>query len=301
MKKLLVALIALLIISAELSAQELQCGVTVVTPQLQVVDPKVFQTFEDGVFEFMNTRKWTNDKFKQEERIACEINITITEEISNDRFRAQVSIQSRRPVFNSDYETVLFNWVDKDWEFTYREYQPFEFNENTFTNNLTSMLAYYAYVIIGLDYDSFESNGGTPYLLLAQKIVNNASNAPETGWKPYDGIRNRYWLTENLMNPKFAAYRQVYYKYHFEGLDKFHEDQLGPIAVINQCLDDLNRVNSSNPNSMAIQLFFNAKSDELVGIFTSAPPRDKTKAVGILNRIDPTNANKYRGILTGGK
>ena len=208
----LLILTGMLFGGSALQAQELQCGVNVSAPQLRVADPKIFKTLETAIYEFMNNRTWTGDKFKAEEKIRCEINITITDELSIDRFRAQVAIQSSRPLYNSDYQTVTFNWVDKDWEFSYVEYQPLEFNENIVLNNLTSMLAYYAYIIIGLDYDSFALNGGTTYLQKAQKIVNNSQNACEKGWKPYDGIRNRYWLTDNLMNPRFAGYREAFYK-----------------------------------------------------------------------------------------
>jgi hypothetical protein len=221
--------------------------------------------------------------------------------LSIDRFRAQVAIQSSRPVYNSDYQTVTFNWVDKDWEFSYVEYQPLEFNENIVLNNLTSMLAYYAYIIIGLDYDSFALNGGTTYLQKAQKIVNNSQNASEKGWKPYDGIRNRYWLTDNLMNPRFAGYREAFYKYHRLGLDLFSEDALTPVTTITQCLTLLNGVNTSNPNSMAIQVFFNAKSDELIGIYTNAPSKEQAQAIAMLNRMDAQHSNDYRKILTGGR
>lgn len=282
-------------------AQELRCRVTVNTPQLAIVDPKVFRTLEDQIFEFMNTRSWSGDVFKQEERIEVDLNITITEEISNDRFKARLSVQSSRPVFNSDYSTVLLNWVDNDFEFSYAEFQALEFNENVNLGNLTSVLAFYAYVVLGYDYDSFASNAGTPFWLKAQKIVNNMQNAPEKGWKPYDGIRNRYWLVENMLNPKFAPFRESFYRYHRLALDRFHEDQLGPVAIVSQCLADLNRVHSSSPNSMAMQLFFNAKSTEVIGIYTDAPPQEKTKAIGVLNRVDPQNANKYRKIMSGGR
>jgi len=284
-----------------LHAQELQCGVIVTAPQLRVVDPKVFKSLETSIYEFMNNRTWTGDKFKMEEKIRCDINITITDELDVDRFRAQVAIQSSRPVYNSDYQTVVFNWVDKDWEFSYVEYQPLEFNENIVLSNLTSMLAYYAYIIIGMDYDSYALNGGTAHLQKAQKIVNNSQNSVEKGWKPYDGIRNRFWLTDNLMNPRFAAYREAFYKYHRLGLDLFHEDALAPVTTITQSLTLLNGVNTSNPNSMAIQVFFNAKSDEIIGIYTDAPSKEQAQAIAMLNRMDAQNANEYRKILTGGR
>lgn len=299
--KALYTLIAAFLISFASFGQELICNVNVVTPNLKVVDPAVFNTFEESVFEFMNTRSWTPDKFKQTERIRMELNITITEELSADRFRAQIAIQSRRPVLNSDYESVVFNWVDKDVEFTYAQFQPLEFNENIGISNLTSMLAFYAYIVIGLDYETFAPSGGTPYFLTAQKIMNNAANFPARGWKSFDGNKNRYWIIENLLNPKFSVYREVIYKYHRLGLDKFYEDQLGPIRVVSQCITDLNRVHAGNPNSMAMQIFFNAKSDEIIGILKGAPPAEKNKSLAILVRIDPTHANEYRNLSGSGR
>jgi hypothetical protein len=216
-----------------------------------------------------------------------------------DRFRAQVAIQSTRPVYNSDYETILFNWVDKDWEFTYVEYQNLEFNENIYISNLTSMLAFYAYVILAFDYDSYALNGGTQWWQTARKIVQNAQSQqpPPRGWNAFDGIRNRYWLTDNLLNPRFAELRTAYYEYHRNALDQFYEDQTTPVSTITECLNKLNQVNTSNPNSMAIQVFFTAKSDELIGIYSEAAAQEKTKAIAMLNRMDAQRANEYRRIL----
>ena len=291
--------LALVLLSLVGKAQELQCGVTINTPNLALVDPKVFNTLETAVFEFMNNRVWTGDKFKQDERIRCEINITITEELAVDRFRAQVAIQAIRPVYNSDYETLLFNWLDKDWEFSYVEYQNLEFNVNSNIANLTSMLAYYAYVILAFDYDSQAPNGGTQWWQTAQQIVNNSQNAVEKGWKPFDGIRNRYWLVDNLLNPRFADFRNAYFRYHREGLDMFYENQLTPVTVVTECLQSLNGINTSNPNSMAIQVFFNAKSDEIIGIYADAAAQEKTKAIALLNRMDAQRASDYRRIMGG--
>jgi hypothetical protein len=301
MKRLFSFLLLLSALLPGLRAQELQCGVTVSAPQLRVADPRVFRTLETAIYEFMNNRAWTGDKFAIEERIRCELVITITDELAIDRFRAQVAVVASRPVYNSDYQTVLLNWVDRDWEFSYQEFQPFDFNENVVLDNLTDMLAYYAYIIIGLDYDSYSLYGGTPWLQMAQKIVNNNQNTPEKGWKPYDGIRNRFWLTDNLLNPRFQAYREAYYKYHRQGLDLFHQDLITPLTTITQCLTLLNGVNTSNPNSMAIQVFFNAKSDELIGIYADAPSKEQAQAIAMLNRMDAQNTEKYRKILTGGR
>jgi hypothetical protein len=247
----------------------------------------------------MNNRSWTGDKYALAERIECEIIITITEELSTDRFKANINIQSNRPVYNSDYKTVMFNYVDKDFEITYREYEALDFNENTFQSNLTSVLAYYAYIVIGFDYDSFEMNGGTAHFLKAQQIVNNSQNAKEKGWKPFDGLRNRYWLVENMLDAKFKDYRRMLYDYHRKALDKMYDDPSSSVKTVSSGLELLSKVNSSKPNSMALQLFFVAKVDELVGMFKNAGPTDKTKAVALLTKMDAANAGRYRGILTG--
>ncbi|HUM46644.1 MAG TPA: DUF4835 family protein, partial [Chitinophagales bacterium] len=217
-------LLTLLCIAVTGYAQELNCTVKVITAQLQTADPKIFQTLQKSIYEFMNNRKWTNDNFSTNERIECSILINITQEISSDKFGAQITIQSNRPVFSSGYNSTVLKWADKDFQFQYAEYQPLEFNENTYLSSLTSVLAYYAYTIIGFDYDSFSPSGGTVYYQKAQNIVNAAQSTSEPGWKSYESIRNRYWLINNLLNTKFENVRIAMYKYHREGLDKMFEN-----------------------------------------------------------------------------
>ena len=298
MRKILILLLITGFVS-RLEAQELNCAVTVNAEKVTQTDPKIFKTLESSVFEFMNTRKWTDDAFKPEERIVCQILITVTEELSSDKFRAQASIVSRRPVYGSDYNSTLLNFQDKDFEFQYAEYQALEFNENQFTSNLTAMLAYYAYVIIGLDYDSFAPKGGDKYFLKAQTIVNQASNVDAKGWKSNDGTRNRYWYINNIMDPKFAVMRDAFYQYHRQGLDNLYNDQVKPVSVITKALQTLDNINRTSPNSMIMQLFFSAKSDELLGLYSKATPTEKAKAVSYLTRLDPVNADQYQELLTG--
>ncbi len=287
------------VISVNLFAQELNCSVTVNAEKVTQTDPKIFKTLETSIFEFMSTRKWTDDVFKAEERIDCQILITITEELSSDKFKAQTSIVSRRPVYGSDYNSTLLNFADKDFEFQYAEYQPLDYNENQFTNNLTSMLAFYAYMIIGADYDSFEQKGGDKYFQKAQTIVNQAANSDAKGWKSYDGTRNRYWLANNYTDPKYAVFRDAFYQYHRQGLDYLYNDQVKPIAVITKSLQTLDNLNRTQPNSMIMQLFFSAKSDEILGLYSKAAPAEKAKAVSYLTRLDPVNADAYQELLTG--
>lgn len=294
-------LISSILFSLSLQAQELVCNVSVNSDKATQTDPKVFKTLETSIFEFMNTRKWTDDVFKPEERIVCQILITINEVDTkkSNKYYASAAVVSRRPVFGSDYNSTLINFQDKDFEFTYEEYQPLEFNENQFTTNLTSMLAFYAYIIIGMDYDSFGQKGGDKYFLKAETIVNQASNREEKGWKSYDGTRNRYWLIDNLLDPKFGGYRDAFYQYHRQGLDMLSADQIKPVSAVTKSLQTLDNINRTQPNSMIMQLFFSAKSDELLGLYGNAAPAEKAKAVTMLMRLDPVNADSYQELLSG--
>ncbi len=278
-------------------AQELNCEVQILTPQLQMTDPAIFKTLEGAMQEFMNNRKWTDDAFQPIERIDCKLIITISKELSNDHFLATANIQSSRPVFNSDYQSVMLNYADKDWDISYSAYQPLEFNENANLSNITSMLAFYAYIIIGLDYDSFSEKGGDPYFLKAQSIVTNSSNVAQKGWKAFDGTRNRYWLIENLTNSKYDAFRKAYYQYHFAGLDHMYDNRNSATAEVLKALYTIEKVYDRDPNIMIIQLFFNAKSDELIEIMRGASQSDKIKAVNLLSKLDAGNSEKYRNIL----
>lgn len=296
MKKLLFA-IFLLSVPILIHAQELNCTVKVITAQLQTADPKIFQTLQKSVYEFMNNRKWTNDNFKSGERIECSILINITQEISSDKFGAQISVQSNRPVYNSGYNSTMLNWVDKDFQIQYAEYQPLEFDENNFLSNLTSVLAYYAYTIIGFDYDSFSPSGGTPYFQKALTIVNAAQSGSEPGWKSYESLRNRYWLITNLLDTKFADVRTFLYKYNREGLDKMYQNPDQGRKAITESLGLLSKANENAPNSMIMQVLLQAKSDELVNIYSKATPQEKSTAVQILSKLDASNSSKYQAIM----
>ncbi len=301
MIKKLVFTFLLFIPTLLLTAQELNCKVQVIVPKLQTADPKIFKTLETSIFEFMNNRKWTNDIYSSHEKIDCSILINITNELSSDKFSAQMTVQASRTVFSSSYNTVTFNYIDKDCVFEYVEYQPLEFSETQYLTNLTSMLAFYANIILGLDYESFGSHGGSPYLQKAQEIVNNVppniSSSEAPGWKAFESTRNRYWMIENLLNQKYDAFRNAYYEYHLQGFDIMYENlQLGRSKVF-ACLKMLETIHSEYPNSFLLALFFSAKADELVLLFTNAPPTDKTKAVQLLSKLDATNISKYTKIL----
>ncbi len=285
------------LLATSLFSQELNCAVQVISPQLQTsADKKIFQTLQQAIYEFMNNRKWTNDVFQQDERIECSIVITITEKPSIDQFKGSIQVQARRPIYKSSYNSLILNVLDKNLAFNYVEYQPLEFSESTFINNLTSMMSYYAYLIIGTDYDSYSLEGGSPYFQKAQTIVSNAQNAAEKGWKSFEDNQNRYWIVENMLNATFKPMRECMYKYHRLGFDAMSADLTSGRAAVLQSLEILKKVHEIKPTSYTMQLFFLAKSDEVVNLFTLAEPGEKTRVMELLNTIDPANNTKYNKI-----
>jgi hypothetical protein len=278
-------------------AQELNCKVQVLSQQVQGTDKRVFTTLQTAIFEFMNNKKWTTDAFKLDERIDCSILINVTERPSTDVFIATIQVQSRRPVFKSSYNSVLLNYNDNDFQFSYLENQPLEFNENQFTSNLTSVLGFYAYMIIGMDYDTFSPSGGTNYLQKAQNVVNNAQSASEAGWRAFESNKNRYWLITNMLDAPFVNIRECMYNYHRKGLDEMVTNKEGGRANVLEALESLRKVHQARPLSFAMQVFFNAKSDEIINIFSGAFADEKSKVMTLLNDIDPTNSNKYQKIM----
>lgn len=278
-------------------AQELNCSVQVLSPQFQTsADKKIFETLQQSIFEFMNNRKWTNDVFHQEERIECSIVITVSEKPSSDIFKGSIQVQARRPVYKSSYNSLIVNILDKTLSFKYVEYQPLEYVENTFTSNLTSILAYYAYIIIGTDYDTYSPEGGTPFFQKAQTIVANAQNSSDPGWKSSEDDRNRYWLVENILNAAYKPLRECMYKYHRLGFDVMSEELASGRAMVLSSLELLKKVYETKPGNYNLTLFFLAKSDEIVNLFSLAEPAEKNKLLALVNEIDPGNTAKYNKI-----
>lgn len=279
-------------------AQELNCRVQVISDQVQGMNKQVFQTLQTAIYEFMNNTKWTEDIYAIEERIEVSMVINITEAISTDDFKGTLQIQSSRPVFNSSYNSPLLNILDRDFRFRYLEFSALEFNENTNISNLTSILAFYAYTIIGLDYDSFSKRGGQAYHIKAQKVVNNSQNDnTATGWKAFEGNQNRYWLNENLLNANFGPLRDCYYNYHRKGLDLMHSQVEAGRAEISNALLALKQVHNKQPSSWLMRLFFQAKADEIVNIFKPELPVNKASLVTTLKLVDPSNINKWEDMM----
>ena len=292
-------LLALLISFRNVSAQELNCSVQVNSSQIQGSDKSIFEVMEKNIFEFMNTRTWTNNVFKNTERIECSILINITEQISTGNFKATIQIQARRPVFNSSYFSTTLNHLDKDFEFKFNEFDNLEYSNNTFTSNLTSVLAFYANIIIGLDYDSFSQNGGTRYFKEAQTIVGNAQSAQETGWKAFESERNRYWFAQNMLHQNYAPLRLCFYKYHRLGFDIMAENVANGRVEVLKSLMLLDEVFKRRPGNFQLKIFFNSKVDEIVSLFSEGLAKEKTQVTNLVNQIDPTNQSKYDKIIKG--
>lgn len=295
MKKFLL-LTFVIFFSQLILAQELLVDVTVNTPKIQNVDPKVFSNLETSIQEFLNNQKWTDDVYEPEERIRCKIQLTIDQELSQTSFRATIAIQSTRPIFGSSEQTPLLNHVDKDVVFTYEPFQPIIFSKNLYQDNLSSLLGFYANIILGMDYDSFSPLGGDTYFQVAQEVL---TNIPQNvtgqfpGWRQLDGNRNRYWIIENLTSPRVRDYRMSMYKYHREGLDSMTENPDQGRATIMDAVKTIQQVNRNYPNSMILQMFANSKRGELIEIIKSGDKTQKDDFFKIMVRIDASNANEY--------
>ncbi|MBN2349629.1 MAG: DUF4835 family protein [Bacteroidales bacterium] len=284
----------------QIYSQELNCNVSIVHNQIQGTNKQIFQTLQNAIREFVNNTVWTNNVFAINERIECNLLINLQEQVGADGFRGTLQVQARRPVYNSSYNSVLFNYMDNDLSFSYVEFQPLEFSETSHISNLTSILAYYAYIILGFDYDSFSPEGGTPFFEQAERIVNNAQNAPETGWRPGDNVKrkNRYWLVENILNVDYSPVREFYYKYHRLGLDMMDENANVARAAIAEDLKLLQTVKREKPDPYMhfLQVALDAKSDEFVNVFSETTQDEKTRVYAMLNEIDPSNKQKYEKI-----
>ena len=273
----------------------------VLSQSVQGSNKQVFETLQNGIYEFMNNRVWTNHVYTMDERIECNLMFNITEQLAADDFKGTLTIQVRRPIFNTNYNTVTLNFVDNDIRFKYVEFSPLEFDLNSFTQNLTSILGFYAYYILGLDYDSFSLFGGSTYFANAEIVVLNAQNAVESGWKPMDDIshKNRYWLVKDMIDADYAPVREFNYRYHRLGLDVMDEQVIEGRAEITNSLELLQQVYRKKPDSYMylLRLVFDAKVDEIVNVYTESYPEERNRAFDILTEVDKPNANKYKAIM----
>lgn len=300
-RKIFIA-VAFVFTAAVIQGQEIQARLTVITAKISTqIDKKVFQTLQTALTNFLNNRRWTNDPFQPGEKIQCNFLLNIDQDLGNNIYKGKLTVQAARPIFNTSYDSPIINFLDDNVTFRYVEFQPIEFNENRVQGNdplaanMTAILAYYVNLILGFDYDSFSLRGGDTYFQKAWNIVNNApENKDIYGWKSFEGLRNRYWLAENVNNNRFALLHDALFSYYRSGMDIFYENEdAGRNGILN-CLNFLNTVNTENPNSMIIQFFFQGKSNELVKVFSKASTDHKTRARELLSKLDITNGAAYK-------
>lgn len=281
------------------SAQDLNARVSVVAPKIQTTNKRVFQSLETALKDFLNGRKWINDAILPQERIDCSFIVNIVAWDGGSNFSAELQVQSSRPVFNSAYTTTLLNINDKDFDFTYNEGQTIDYTDQTFISNLSSVMAFYAYMVAGFDYDSFSRYGGSGYFSLAQQVVINAQTSSYKGWKAFDNNINRYWLSENVNNKIYAPLRSFIYDYHRNGLDMMADNAATGRKNITAMLPILTQTDRQRLGAMLPLIFFTAKSDELVSIYSNADPQERIQAMNTLTQADPANGIKYQALQKG--
>lgn len=282
-------------------AQELNCQVSVIAaPGLQIgaVEKEIMTELEVAIYEFMNNTRWTADVYEIEERINCNLLLTISEMPNNTTFNGKMQIQSSRPVYNTGYNTVLFNFEDNDVTFSYVRNSALLFSIDQYRDNLTSILAFYAYMILAYDYDSFELKGGTKFFNKAQIVAANAKNSGDPGWAASAGKKNnRYWMVDNALQSVFEPIRITYYNYHRLGFDIMYDDIVGGRKAVLESLQLLDKVQRARPASLNLQIFLTSKSTELINLFSQAEITEKNAVVSVLKKLDPTNSSKYQEIL----
>ena len=299
--KFIVSIIFFIALSASLKAQELNCQVSIITDarlEVTTVEKEIFEQLKQTIYDMMNTTQWTKDKFKVEERINCQIQLQINSIPSSGTYAGSMQIQSSRPAFSSSYNTTIFNFQDDDISFAYSRNAVLIYAPNQFRDNLTSILAFYAYFIIGMDYDSFALKGGTPYFNEAQSIVSNAQSTSAPGWKSNEsGKRNRFYLVDNILHQLFEPLRECNFEYHRKGIDKLYDDKIAGRKAIYEALNKLNKVVATRPNSINLLNLVQAKLEELKNLYNDAEVKEKTDVVTLLKRLDPANSSKYQAIL----
>lgn len=279
------------------AAQELRCNISVSAQKIQGTNREIFTNMQRDMYEFVNNRRWSSNVFSYDERIEASLQFTLDEQIGGDEFRGTLQVRVSRPVYNSSYNTVLLNFKDNDIDFKYREFEALEFNEAGQNSELVNLLAYYAYIILGFDYDSFSLLGGNEFFNKAENIVAQCQNARQSGWKSFESRRNRYWLINNLQDRSYASVRECIYKYHRLGLDAMSDNVTDGRIEVLSALELLQRAHRSKPNSYIMQVFFDAKSDEIVNIFKPAFTDERKRIYNIVTEVNPANMTKYSALV----
>lgn len=305
-KKIVFSAVVLIGLLTRISAQDINANITVIASRVpSTVDHKIFTTLQNALHDFINGRNWSNETFQNNEKIRCNFLINISAAGDNNSYSATLTVQAGRPIYNSGYTSPLINFQDESFAFRYSEYQPLDFNDNRVQGteplaaNLTATMAYYIYMTLGLTFDSFSLRGGDPYFQKALNIVNNAPDSREiSGWKPFDGIYNRYWLVENLTNSKYTLVHDAYYNYYRNGMDLLYDKPAEGRAGVLNALNMLNTINQENPRLMIMQFFFQGgKANEVSKIFVPSDADQKARALDLLTHLDISNINMYKADL----
>ena len=297
MRKIVLSTLLTGLLAGGVLAQEFNCQVQVQAPQISNADPRIWKSLELAIVEFYNTRRFTSYNYAPEERIDINLLLTVNDFNGTDYFRGTLQVIYARPIFNTDYNSPVIDLVDNFVEFRFLENTQIEFTPDRFQNNLSSLLGFYAYFVLGLDSDSFSPLGGSEFYNLAQQVVNNAQNAQESGWKAFEEQRNRYWLIDNQLQAVFRPLRQCLYDYHRSGLDAMTEDATAAKRAIAASIEKLKTVHQAKPVSYNMQVFFNAKYNELVELYKPEPPQEKTRLFNTLQIIDPGHISQYQNMM----
>lgn len=277
--------------------QELRCNISVSSQKIQGTNRELYSNMQRDMYEFVNNKRWSGNVFAYDERVESSIQITLDEQVGSDQFKGSLQVRISRPVYNSSYNTVLLNFKDNDIEFTYREFESLEYNESGQNSNLVNLLAFYANIILGFDYDSFSPMGGNEFFNRAEGIVAQSQNAREAGWKSFESRRNRYWLINNLQDRSYAQVRECMYRYHRLGLDVMADNVNDGRLEIVSALELLQKAHRAKPNSYIMQVFFDAKSDEIVNIFKPAFTDERKRVYNIVSETNPANSSKYNVLI----
>jgi len=298
MKRIILLGIVICYLVLTASAQELNATVNVLIPQQVISPPEFFNTMKSSITEFLNGRRWSKDNWQNSERIQCTFQITIEQQVDIRSFKGSLQVTSSRPVYNSDYKTSVLNINDRDFEFVFQENTMIQWSNDQHRDNLSSVLAFYAHLILAMDYDTFAEEGGTDYYLACQTIINNAQNTPESGWRSNEkGRQNRFWLIENILSQSFKPIREFLYNYHRKGLDKLYINPAEAIENMSAAIEGLNEVHRIKPSSYNMQVLFYSKSDEIVNVYAPRAISEKKKVADTCKILDPGNISKYDRIL----
>ncbi len=297
MIKKVVIIVLIFIVSVTSSfSQEFLGNIQIQTQGIQGIDPSVFTDMKTSIFEFMNNRVWSDYNFQVEERIEFTMIITISSVRGSDNFSGSINLVLQRPIYGTDYNSVVINLVDNDVNFDYVPLQTMEYSDGTYTSNLTSILAYYAYTMLGLDFDTFSLDGGTQFYEKALAVATAAQNSNQKGWRAFDGPKNRYQFIDNMLNSSYTDLRSFLYDYHRKGLDIMAEDKVGGRAIIANSLKYLKNVYNKRSGLYTLQVLVEAKRPEIINVFTEASPAEKTQMINTMKEVDPANGSRYEAV-----